>query len=69
MTQLFSSLTLALALLTATASMGLVSVARADSVRAAAPAVRCFLGAHGDAAGGGDASGWTCVPEHRSAQS
>jgi hypothetical protein len=69
MTQLTSSLTLVLALLATFASPGLVSLAHADSARVVPSAVRCYLGAQGDARGDGDASGWTCVPEHRSAQS
>lgn len=68
MTQLLSS-TFALALLATIASTGLVSFAHADNARSTPTSVRCYLGAHGDAAAGGDRSGWTCVPEHRSAQS
>ncbi|MGO9134235.1 MAG: hypothetical protein ACLP8A_09345 [Methylovirgula sp.] len=66
MTQLFSSSLMALALLVSLTASSAVSVARADEARP--NGVRCFLGAHGDAAAGGDRSGWTCVPEHRGAQ-
>ena len=66
MTQLFSSSLIALALLVSLAASSTVSVAHADEGHPAG--VRCFFGAHGDAAAGGDRSGWTCVPEHRSAQ-
>lgn len=69
MTQLFSPVTLVLALMATLASTSLLSLAHADSARTVPSAVRCYLGTHGDARGGGDASGWTCVSEHRSAQS
>lgn len=69
MTQLFSPVTLALAVLATLASASLLTVGTASAARTAPAAVRCYLGAHGDANGGGDASGWTCVPERSSAQS
>jgi hypothetical protein len=69
MTQLFSPVTLALAVLATVASVSFFSLGQANAARTAPAAVRCYLGAHGDASGGGDASGWTCVPEARSAQS
>jgi hypothetical protein len=66
MTQLFSPVLLALAVLATLASASLLTLGTANAARTVPSAVRCYLGAHGDASGGGDASGWTCVTEPRS---